>query len=94
MTPSQSELHMLHFISCRFLVVVAVGLRSELFPAQASGCSVQQLYFTHTHTHTHTHRHLYTWLETCEENGTEVEPNFDCGVRMGIGSFNLVSGSL
>ena len=45
---------------------------------------------TYAHTHTHTDRQLHQWLETCEKDGTEMDPNFAAGVRMGMGTFNLV----
>ena len=35
-------------------------------------------------------RQLYQWLETCEEEGVEMEPNSAAGIRMGMGTFNLV----
>ena len=36
-------------------------------------------------------RHMYEWLKTCEAEGISLEANFTSGVRMGMGSFNLVS---
>ena len=35
-------------------------------------------------------RQLYQWLETCEQEGVEMEQNSAAGIRMGMGTFNLV----
>jgi tetratricopeptide (TPR) repeat protein len=35
------------------------------------------------------YKQLYQWLETCEEEGVEMEPNSAAGIRMGMGTFNL-----
>ena len=37
-------------------------------------------------------RSLYEWLKTCENEGVTLDQNFTSGVRMGMGSFNLVCG--
>ena len=36
-------------------------------------------------------RELYAWLDNCEQNGVEIDPDFATGVRLGIGCFNVVS---
>jgi hypothetical protein len=36
------------------------------------------------------YKQLYQWLKECEKEGVELEPNFATGIRMGMGTFNLV----